>query len=243
MFLIITIGLCFITTLALYIIIDTQCGENGIIQKEKRAKLVLSKYRDKIDQERKMISRILHDSVNQKVIVTKLLLEKISDDEGDHRETIKELLKINNEIYSECRSIINTARIETLESLGLIDAIQELIDTYKKLGRDIKFYFYHIDLSSLSHKVSTNVYYIISEALLNIIKHSQANEVYIEFKKLRKGRFSLYIRDDGIGFSNIDYGIGLTDIEERANDIKGRMKITSAIEKGVRITLYFPSST
>ena len=241
MFLIlVVISLCFIGLFLLYVMIDVQCGSRGSYQKGQQAKLVLSKYRDKIDQERKLISRVLHDSVNQKVIVSKLLLENLSD--SHESKAIKELLKVNNEIYSECRNIINSVRVETLESLGLVDAIQELIETYKKFGRDIEFDIRTINLQPLSPKVSTTIYYIVSEALLNIIKHSNANKVYIYFKKISKDKFQLSICDDGVGFSNITYGVGLTDIEERVNDIGGKIKITSEVNNGVQITIYFSST-
>jgi two-component system sensor histidine kinase NreB len=234
------ISLCFIGLFTLYVMIDVQCGYNGVYQREKQTKLVLSKYRDKIDQERKLISRVLHDSVNQKVVISRLLLDNLKDTYDS--ETIKKLLKVNNEIYAECRNIINAVRIETLESLGLVDAIDELIETYRRLGRDIDFDFQPVNLKSLTSKVSTNIYYIVSEALLNIIKHSHANKVSILFKPIGKDKFQLAISDDGIGFENITYGIGLTDIKERANDIHGKITIKSSMNKGVSITLCFPAS-
>lgn len=233
----------FIFALSHFFVLYCEKKDKDLEESHHKTKLVLSRYRSKIDDERKNISRILHDTVNQKLIVTKLLLKKLEDDSQETQsETIHDLLKINDEIYSECRNIISSVRVETLESLGLADAIQELIETYKKLGRDINFEFHHTNLKSLSPKVSTNIYYIVSEALLNIIKYSNANNVYIELKKLKRNRFSLYIRDDGIGFSDINYSIGLTDIKERANDINGKIKITSAKNKGVRIALYFSST-
>lgn len=226
----------------LYIMVDKQCGDAGIYEKEKRTKLVLSKYREKIDSERKLISRILHDSVNQKLIVMKLLLQELQHEVPvSEKEAIKNIIKINDEAYSECRDIISTARVETLETFGVVDAIQELIDTYKKLGRDIDFDFRYCDIKNLDSKIATNVYYIASESLLNIIKHSNANKVYLELKEVNMNKFILKIKDDGIGFSGKQFGVGLTDIEERADDIDAKLTIESVINEGVTTTLLFSS--
>ncbi len=200
---------------------------------------VLATYHEKIDEERKRISRILHDTVNQKLIVTKLelrqLLESLSGTE--HEASLEKLLHINDEIYQSSRNLIKFTRIEMLETLGIIDAVQELINTYSMLDKDVSFNFSH-DAIALENKQATNLYYIISECLLNIIKHAKATNVEVTLVRKKKQIYAS-VKDDGVGFSKkYADGIGLVDMAERARHLDTELQIETSPE-GTCISLSF----
>ena len=94
----------------------------------------------------------------------------------------------------------------------------------------------------LSTDKETEVYYIVEEALNNILKHANAKSVLVKMKP-RKESIFLEIVDDGVGFDpdNVKIGgKGLRNIKERAKRIKGKLKIVSSPKQGTKITLVIP---
>jgi len=86
-----------------------------------------------------------------------------------------------------------------------------------------------------------NLYRIIQEAILNIHKYSEASKVDVKIELLEKHILKLSIIDDGIGFdvSTVQKGIGLTNIKERINSLKGHFEIKSKIGEGTELMVLF----
>ena len=94
----------------------------------------------------------------------------------------------------------------------------------------------------LSPEKETEVYYIVEEALNNILKHANAKSVQVKLKQ-RKESIFLEIVDNGCGFDSEKVkigGRGLGNIRERAKRINGDLKISSTPEQGTKITLVVP---
>jgi signal transduction histidine kinase len=94
----------------------------------------------------------------------------------------------------------------------------------------------------LSVEKETEIYYIVEEALNNILKHANAKSVVVKLKQ-RKDSIFLEIVDNGVGFDSEHVklgGKGLGNIKERAKRIKGRLKIDSSPEQGTKISLVVP---
>jgi signal transduction histidine kinase len=94
----------------------------------------------------------------------------------------------------------------------------------------------------LSAEKETEIYYIVEEALNNILKHANAKSVLVKLKQ-RKESIYLEIVDNGCGFDPDKIklgGKGLGNIKERAKRIKGKLKIASSPEYGTKITLVVP---
>jgi signal transduction histidine kinase/ligand-binding sensor domain-containing protein len=105
----------------------------------------------------------------------------------------------------------------------------------------------------LNSNLRREVFLIFKEAINNIIKHSEATEVQIDFE-ISENNLSLKIADNGIGFENekisenssanlfADYkgGNGLLSIKRRANELGGNLEIISEIKKGTQIKLNLP---
>jgi signal transduction histidine kinase len=94
----------------------------------------------------------------------------------------------------------------------------------------------------MSAEKETEIYYIVEEALNNILKHANAKAVLVKLRP-RKDSIYLEIVDNGCGFNLDDVkvgGKGLKNIRERAKRIKGRLNIISSPEHGTKITLVVP---
>ena len=95
---------------------------------------------------------------------------------------------------------------------------------------------YDIKTDMLKRK---NLYLIFKEAFNNAVKYSKANNIEVSFKFNQKRRLTMQIVDDGSGFEyeSRRAGNGLGNMEKRAAEIKGRLKITTAPGAGTTINL------
>jgi len=193
------------------------------------------------ERERKKIGEELHDNINQLLGVVKLYIEHAQVNPAAQEEMLKKSAEYLKQVINEIRGLSKTLVSPMLKDLGLIESINELIDSILKI-RNI-----HIDIhkDGFSEEVLTDiqklmVYRITQEQLNNILKHSEAEHVDIAFS--RKGtEIHLTIEDDGVGFDtkNVNSGLGLKNIRHRLELFNGNMKIISTPEHGCKLEAMF----
>jgi signal transduction histidine kinase len=91
--------------------------------------------------------------------------------------------------------------------------------------------------------ITLNIYRIIQEALTNIVKHAEAQNVVILAGAT--GKYDFYdfqITDDGIGFNteNGEYGVGIPSMSDRVKMLGGQFKIYSKEGKGTKVVVEVP---
>jgi signal transduction histidine kinase len=138
-----------------------------------------------------------------------------------------------NEIRSLCRSLIPSS----LNDLGLIECINDLVISVSK-AQAVHLDFYHSQFneSLLPENQKLMVFRIIQEQLNNIVKHSDATKVLINI--FNKGSvMNLEINDNGKGFdtSTVRRGLGLTNMKNRAELLGGSFTLISAPGKGTTV--------
>lgn len=217
--------------------------ENELLQRElDKQKLISQATIETQEMERSVIGRELHDNVNQVLTTTKLYLD-LSLSSAELKDELIEKSKNNimyviNEIRQLSRSLMNPS----LGDLGLIDSIQDLIESVnvtKKinviLDADPKLE------EVLSENYKLMIFRIIQESLNNAIKHARANTVLITIDADEKTLF-LDIEDNGIGFQPqlVKKGSGLMNIQNRVYLANGSVTIKSEPEKGSKIKINFP---
>lgn len=102
-----------------------------------------------------------------------------------------------------------------------------------------------INWDALDNTVKIHLYRILQETMQNAYKHAQATKVVISYKK-EDTNLVFNITDDGEGFDlyKSKKGIGLKNIEDRVQEIKGgKLLITSQKQKGTDITIIVPIFT
>ncbi|HEU0136566.1 MAG TPA: ATP-binding protein, partial [Flavobacterium sp.] len=121
--------------------------------------------------------------------------------------------------------------------------VESLIDEQRTIS-DAQFYL-EIDSSINWDKVSgtckINIFRILQESLQNIHKHAQAAHISISFK-IVDDKLVTEITDDGKGYEvdKIKSGIGIKNIQKRAEYLGGYVDIQSVSGKGVEIKLFIP---
>lgn len=198
-------------------------------------------------KERNTIARELHDSIAQSLSCLKIKASILQmDNENLSTEQVNILGEMRNELnvaYSQLRELLTTFRLK-LDGVGFVPALKKTISEYKnKLNTDIKFE-YNLPANIISIHQSIHLLQIIREALNNIYKHADASEVVVKLD-VEKHEVSLFISDDGIGFSTYDEHshYGLKIIGDRAQSLSGSWNIESSPGNGTTFYLTFPITT
>lgn len=197
------------------------------------------------EEEKNKIARELHDGVMNKLYGVRMNLGFFNtkfDDESikKRKEYILELQNIESEIRTISHDL---SRDSFLEESDFSTLLSNLIANQNGLSR-AKFNYIideNFDWEQVQNIYKINLYRIIQEALLNIHKYSRALNVEVKIHLSEDKVLRLSIIDDGIGFdvNAAKKGIGLSNIKERTNSLKGNLDIRSATGKGTEIIVMF----
>ncbi len=192
--------------------------------------------------ERQRLARELHDSVAQRIYSLNLFARAgqealIDGDLEDARLRLQQVEENARYSLREMRLLLYQLRPLALENQTLVAAFEErfaLVE--RRLG--IKAEVRANTIPELAETVEEELYYIISEALNNELKHAQATRVELLFD-VSNGRLLVTIRDNGRGFNlaELSSGLGLENMRSRTAQIKGKLDIETAIGKGTTIRI------
>ena len=212
------------------------------------------------EDERKRVSRELHDGINQllvsiryKLDTAKTQLSKSDYEQANSNHSVKELIDDADDILSsgiqEVRRISRDLRPTVLDDLGLFFALNSLIDDFSERTNIAVDYANNSNKESFSYEIETAFYRIVQEALTNIEKHAKsAKKASIEINQ-KRNFISLIISNDGIGFNkstldktNPERGLGLRNMVDRTELLKGHLTVDSSIDKGTTVIVNIPVS-
>jgi signal transduction histidine kinase len=189
------------------------------------------------DEERRRISRSLHDGLIQSLAAIKLHLIPVKDRLGEaaHRSVVGMI----DEAIGQTRSLAYSIRPPLLDDLGLVSSLERLAETVSDEAEiDVEV---ASDLDArLDISVESLLYHVAHEALQNVVRHANASRVEIEVS--RSGYAArLSIRDDGIGFRTDEpRGLGLRGIQERLDVSGGTMTLETAPGRGTLMAVEVP---
>ncbi len=202
---------------------------------------------DIIESERGRIASGLHDSVGQKLLMSKLVLDKISKRKTND-DQLPEIIKVIDEINStinELKEISYSLKPKYLSEIGLGPAINSLCEKISAETNIKNTIFIEDPDARYASNIELTVYRIAQEALNNIIKHSTASEFNLQLLQ-NENRIKLMISDNGKGFDADNAakgkGFGLFNMKQRAENIGGILKIDSSEEFGTLIVTEIPIS-
>ena len=122
-----------------------------------------------------------------------------------------------------------------LSQRGLSEAVSDLTD---RMPVPTKLVVESVDQALYPIQQRT-AYFVISEALTNTVKHSQATRAEVSLER-KDGKLVIAIEDDGAGGAAIETGTGLFGIRERLAVLGGTLTISSPSEGGTRVTAEVP---
>lgn len=204
------------------------------------------------EEERKRISRELHDETSQSLTAVLLGLRALATSLADESQKAKvlEMRDIVSEALNSVHYMAVRLRPILLDELGIRAAIAKYIETYQK-RYNIKVSFTSMNIKEGERffpEIEISLYRIVQEALSNIIKHAEAKEIHVALA-YEKEMLKLVIRDDGKGFDPdileeyqvANNSLGIAGMQERTELLGGTFEITSAWKEGTRIVVEIPA--
>jgi signal transduction histidine kinase len=197
------------------------------------------------EQERKVLSRELHDEIGQSLTALRIELGKLEHVRlsADFAEHLEETKKLAEQTLQSARSISMGLRPAMLDELGLGPALQWQAREFSRRFQISVNLEIPSDLRDLPDQHRTYLYRIVQECLTNCARHSQAHHVQVSVKQ-DEDAISLRVADDGVGFERQAKGgrggLGLLGISERVRELGGEITIDSAPGKGTEIKLQIP---
>jgi len=198
------------------------------------------------EEERKNLSRELHDEMGQCLTAIQADAELIRDlsSGGDKKiETSADaILDVSSRVYGVVHSMMHRLRPGILDNLGLVEALKDEIAAWDTRSTHTEYVFnYSGELHALGERINITLYRVVQECLTNISKHASANMVKITLVNDNK-KILLTVADDGVGFEKnfSSNRLGLIGIRERVKSLSGQLEIESAPGKGVVITIKIP---
>jgi signal transduction histidine kinase len=196
------------------------------------------------EEERRRISELLHDDLQQLLSATLLHLDAAGNLEAEPEiDSVRQLIR---ESISKVRSLSRELSPAVLYHSGLVTGLNWLASQMKeKFGLKVEV---RVELDREIDCSSTQVfiYRAVQELLFNIVKHANIKTACVTLKNSDKD-FGITVEDQGQGFdtknlTNGTAGLGLMSIRERANYFRGTFEIYSSPGKGSRFTISLPIS-
>jgi len=196
------------------------------------------------EEERRRISRELHDETGQALMVLRFHLEMLAGEAKteEQQAKVEESLEVLDRTIEGLRRIIARLSPRVLEELGLLSAIRRQAQQLTNQARIKARLDLPEEMAPMDHDIEVALYRAVQEALHNIAKHSQARNFAVRLQATT-GRVSLEVEDDGVGLltrSPHQRGFGLTGMRERAAALGGSMTIHSRRGKGTVIRIALP---
>jgi len=215
-----------------------------LIHKQKRNKMKMEKQRAIFEEQERTMSQLskeVHDNLGGYLNLAMMNIHVIKEYplNDEHDEAANNVGNIITQLISEVQNISHSMNSNYIKNRGLFDVLNGQLK-YIAASRNIKC---NVEISGEEDFLNTNeqllVYRIAQEAIQNAIKHSEATKLTINLNYTLTS-FIMIISDNGIGFNKEALalgGIGLMNMQERANMLNGTLNITSAPTLGCAVEL------
>jgi signal transduction histidine kinase len=198
------------------------------------------------EEERKSISRELHDEVGQMLTALRMeignaeaLLASTSAAAAPH---LQAAVALAEQTVRAVRDLARGLRPSMLDELGLGPALNWQARQFSRHSNLPVHLNVDDSLDHLPENYRTCIYRVAQEALTNCARHARAKEIHLTLGKLDE-EICLTIQDDGIGFdaeAHAGHGIGLVGIKERVRELGGKLSIMSSPQKGTVLKVKVP---
>jgi signal transduction histidine kinase len=197
------------------------------------------------EEERKKLSRELHDHVGQVLTALRMELGSIdrlrAPNDAPLAAAVVESRTLVDNMVRTVRDLALGLRPSMLDDLGLQPALEWHVRDFARrygLATDLSV---SGDLGNLPEAYATCVYRIVQEALTNCVRHAQASRIRVTVTGT-DDTLAVVVADDGVGLppDRRKSGLGLRGIEERVRDLSGTLEIHGRPGVGTSLTIHLP---
>ena len=218
----------------------TELLETAIANADSRDQLAASRARllTEGDEARRRVVRDLHDGAQQRLVQTilrlKLAQQALGEEDGDPRSIVGEALEQAERCNVELRELAHGILPPVLTRGGLRAGVTSLVT---RLDLPVKV---EIPAERFPEETEASAYFIVAEALTNVVKHAQAGGAEVRVS-VPDGMLHVEVRDDGIGGADPD-GHGLIGLRDRATALGGWLELDSPASGGTLLSARLPLS-
>ncbi len=194
------------------------------------------------DAERQRIAQDLHDGIQQQLVVLRMQVgaarRELEQDPGQVEVVTNDLAESIDHLLDQLRTTGQRLFPAILSDRGLGPALFSLT---AKLELPVDLWFTPDPLPRVDAEVEINAYFLVSEAVVNTIKHAEASRLHVEIS-VDDTHLYVHVHDDGVGFDPHGPGHrgGLTHMRDRVQALGGVLDLTSAGGEGTRVDAAFP---
>lgn len=216
--------------------------------KEVNRNVLINKLFTAQEDERKAISRELHDGAGQSITSILAYLRVLSSKLTDETQLklVTSVREVIVNVLEELRQLAVNLRPPALDRFGVFTTIEKHLNTLAQHHNiNITFNYPH-NAVSISDNISLALYRILQEATTNILKHAKATIINISIETINENLL-ITIADNGCGFSKLTLAnardanhLGLYGMQERVELLNGSFDIESTIGEGTTIKISIP---
>jgi len=222
---------------------EAEAKYNESLRSQRELKELSKRLVDAQENERRAISRDLHDQIGQSLTALLMDVQNLAENSppaGVFRASLQKVKNLAENCVNEVRNMALLLRPSMLDDLGLIAALEwQGREVSKRTGLVVDVIDDHF-ADNLPENYKTCVYRVVQEALNNCAKHARARHVHIRVQEDAR-RFVLSIEDDGIGFDPLrQRGLGFLGMHERVTRLGGTLRVDSSPGAGARLRVELP---
>ena len=224
---------------------DAALRYDEIVKAREELKELSARLVEAQENERRAISRELHDEVGQALSALLVELGNLSaalanGSAGELRGHVEVIKKLAENSVNVVRNMALLLRPSMLDDFGLVPALQwQAREISKRTGMRVDVAAEHVS-DELPEEHRTCVYRVVQEALNNCSKHASARVARVTVRQEER-RLLLSIQDDGRGFESRDErGLGLLGMEERVTHLGGSFQVDSKRGHGTLLSIELP---
>ncbi|MBI4336734.1 MAG: HAMP domain-containing protein [Chloroflexi bacterium] len=217
-------------------------------QKEEHLRVLLGKVLGAQEEERKRVSRELHDEIGQALSALSMGLERLEQAKPEQlpalRGPVEALNELARDALSDLRRLAIALRPAALDDLGLVPAIRRYAELYLgTAGLDYEIREEGLE-ARLDPTLETVVYRVVQEAINNVARHSEATRARV-YLRSSDGTLTATVEDNGQGFepalATSGQGLGIQGMRERASLAGGTLTVDTRPGHGTTVRLEIPT--
>lgn len=197
------------------------------------------------EDERQHLSQELHDELGQSLTAIKVMAVTVKHPKAEQEKISESIVSICNHLMLVVRSMMQQLHPLVLKELGLKACLNDLIQHWAVRNPDLNLTIDCDDcVDSINKTIAIHIFRVIQECLTNVIRHSQANTVYIRLNLIEQPHTQLHLNvsDNGKGCDLTTHqpGFGLLGMKERIKSLNGEISFRSMPMQGMTIDVKIP---
>lgn len=199
------------------------------------------------ESERRDLARELHDELAPCLFGIRVDLgeiERAANEKQltDIQEKVGSVKSITRHIQTLVRKMLSRLRPMTLDDLGLLEAIRDMLHNWRERQPEIDWEWdFSGDFSDLPDTLQVTVYRVVQECTTNCVRHAEASHVKVEVRNDGE-HIKVAVTDDGKGMDNkqLVKGFGLIGMRERVSALGGKIAFDTAEGEGLQVRVLLP---